>query len=261
MNLTELKEAIAKYPNSVKLHPNFLFRGHADVNWKLEPSFSRIANKNELNRIKALQMEREIVNKFSTSASKLLPIEMTIDLTLARFKSPDGHGIDFMGWFSVMQHFSAPTRMLDWTTSPWVALYFACCEQKDCDGAIWIVDFRKATKHAEKKLNGSDFVSLMMHPESQDIVVLITAFNSNERIEAQQGRFSISTNPLINHESQLNEYDSLIKIDIPKELKPDILRELNQMNITAKTLFPGIDGLGKSIYEYCNLWDEDSVIK
>jgi len=261
MNLSKLKETIAQYPNSVKLHPNFLFRGHADVSWKLEPSFARIANKKGLDRIKALQMEREIVNKFSISASKLLPIEMTIDLTLARFKSTHGHGIDFMGWFSVMQHFSAPTRTLDWTTSPWVALYFACCEQEECDGAIWIVDFRKATEHAERKLNGRNFVSLMTDPESPDIVVLTMAFNSNERIEAQQARFSVCTNPLISHESQLNENDSLIKIDIPRKLKPAIFRELNQMNITAKTLFPGIDGLGKSIYEYCNLWDQDSIIK
>ena len=101
----------------------------------------------------------------------------------------------------------------------------------------------------------------MMHPDSQDIVVLTMAYNSNERIEAQQGRFSVSTNPLVNHETQLNEHDSLSKIEIPKELKPDILKELNQMNITSKTLFPGIDGLGKSIYEYCNLWDKDSVIR
>ena len=90
---------------------------------------------------------------------------------------------------------------------------------------------------------------------------MISARNSNERIEAQQARFSISTNPLSNHESQLYECDSLVKINIPRKLKPDILRELNQMNITAKTLFPGIDGLGKSIYEYCNLWDETSIIK
>ncbi len=38
------------------------------------------------------------------------------------------------------------------------------------------------------------------------------------------------------------------------------MKDLHQMNITAKTLFPGIDGLGKSINEYCHLWDETSII-
>lgn len=261
MNFSELKEIIDQYSNTVKLHPNFLFRGHADISWKLEPTFTRLANKKKLNRNTALQLERESVNKFSISASQLLPIEKTIGLTLARFKSPDGHGIDFFGWFSIMQHFSAPTRSLDWTTSPWVALYFACCELEDCDGAIWLVDFNKATTCAERKLDGNNFVNLMMHPESPEIVFITMALNSNERIEAQQGRFSICTNPLANHEVQLQNYNSLVKINIPKEIKPEILKELNQMNITAKTLFPGIDGLGKSIYEYCYLWDKESFIK
>ena len=66
MDLTDLKKDIAKYPNSIKLHPNFLFRGHADANWKLEPSFTRIANQRELDRAKAIQLEREIVNKFQS---------------------------------------------------------------------------------------------------------------------------------------------------------------------------------------------------
>jgi hypothetical protein len=183
MNLTELKNSLAQFSNTVKLHPNFLFRGQADKSWKLEPSFTRLVKKKKLNRNKALQLERESVNLFSISASKLLPIDKTIDLTLSRFKSSDGREIDFMGWFSVMQHFSAPTRQLDWTMSPWVALYFACCERDDNDGVIWVADFKKVTKFGEEKLklNRSDFYTLMIHPESQDIIVFSMALNTNER--------------------------------------------------------------------------------
>jgi hypothetical protein len=43
-------------------------------------------------------------------------------------------------------------------------------------------------------------------------------------------------------------------------MKSEIMGELYQMNITAKTLYPGIDGLGKSTYEYCNLWDRNSKV-
>ena len=63
-------------------------------------------------------MEREAVNKFSISGSKLLPREYTIDLTLLRFKSHDGAGLDFMDWFVLMQHYGAPTHTLDWSCSP-----------------------------------------------------------------------------------------------------------------------------------------------
>lgn len=211
-NLTELKNVIGQYPNTVKLHPKFLFRGQADTDWNLEPSFTRLVNKKKLDRKKALQLERESVNKFSISASKLLPLENTIDLTLAGLKSQDGRKIDFMGWFLVMQHFSAPTRILDWSTSPWVALYFSCCEKEDCDGAVWVADFDKVNTYAEKKLHGRDFVSLMTQPESQELVVFAMAFNTNERIEAQQSRSSVCTNPLSNHETILMECGSLNKL-------------------------------------------------
>lgn len=260
MNLTELKNYLAQFSNTVKLHPNFLFRGQANKSWELEPSFTRLVKNKKLNRNKALQLERESVYLFSISASKLLPIDKTIDLTLSKFKSSNAGGIDSMGWFSVMQHFSAPTRQLDWTMSPWVALYFACCERDDNDGVIWIADFNKVVKFGEEKLNGSNFITLMIDAKSQDIITFFMAPNTNERIEAQQSRFSMCTNPLSSHESVLNESDGLNKIEIPKESKPELLRELHQMNITAKTLFPGLDGLGKSIYEYCHLWDETSFI-
>jgi len=87
------------------------------------------------------------------------------------------------------------------------------------------------------------------------------AITSNERIDAQQGRFSLCTNPLANHADEMYASDGLRKIVIAKALKPKIMEELYKMNITASSLFPGIDGLGKSIREFCRLWDESSHIE
>jgi hypothetical protein len=261
-DINELPNLINKYSYGIKLHPDFLFRGQANIDWKLEPSFTRLANRNQLDRSKALQLERECINKFSISASKLLSIENTIDLTLTKLKSPDGMGIDFLGWLVLMQHYFAPTRTLDWSTSCWVALYFACCEEEDYDGVLWIADFKKATDYGmgKLKLNGKKFNSLVTEQNSEEILVFGNALNTNERLEAQQGRFSICTNPLSNHETILNECSALSKIEISKELKTEIMKKLHSMNISAKTLFPGIDGLGKSIREYCSLWDKTSII-
>jgi hypothetical protein len=257
-----LVDELAKLTNSQTLHPQNLFRGQGNTEWSLEPSFTRIVKKRDLNKSQALQLEREAVNKFSISGSKLLPLEYTIDLTLSRFKSQDGAGIDFMGWFVVMQHHGAPTRTLDWSCSPWAALYFACCEQDGLDGALWITDFAKIMQNAKTVMpNLNNFNAAIGDVNAPDVVVATMTYNTNQRIESQQGRFTICTNPLLDHKPLLEHAGALQKIEIPKELKHDIMIELAQMNISAKTLFPGIDGLGRSVTEYCNLWDSSSKIE
>ncbi|MBN1974494.1 MAG: hypothetical protein JW787_12720 [Sedimentisphaerales bacterium] len=91
----ELAGELNSFENKVALHPNWLFRGQTNSDWTLKPSFTRIAEKRRLSRNQALQLEREAVHKFSISGSKLLPLKYTIDLTLSRFKSQNGAGIDF----------------------------------------------------------------------------------------------------------------------------------------------------------------------
>jgi len=260
MDFEELSKKIDNYENTISLHPKWLFRGQANSAWALEPSFTRLVKNKGLDRKKVLQLERESVNKFSISASQLLSLKNTIALTLSRLKSVDGQGLDFMGWFVLMQHYSAPTRKLDWSTSPWVALYFSCCEKEECDGALWVTDFKKVTDYGVSKLKERDFSRLLTNHDVEEILMFSMAANTNERIEAQQGRFSVCTNPLSDHETIMKECEGIEKITITKELKSKILKKLYEMNISAKTLFPGIDGLGKSIYEYCKLWDESSII-
>lgn len=259
----ELGDELAGFRNLQTLHPQHLFRGQTNTKWTLEPSFTRIVKKRGFNRSQALQLEREAVNKFSISASKLLPLEYTIDLTLSRVKSQDGARIDFLGWFVVMQHYGAPTRTLDWSCSPWAALYFACCEQDELDGALWIADFAKVMQYANEVMpNVKDFNAAMVEENAPNILVVSgMAYNTNQRIESQQSRLSICTNPLLDHQPLLEEAKALEKVEIPKEMKHGIMIELAQMNISAKTLFPGIDGLGRSVKEYCNSWDTSSVIQ
>ena len=257
----ELFDKIAGFKNTQTLHPKHLFRGQACSEWKLDPSFTRIAKKRCLDRTQTLQLERETVNKFSISGSKLLPLEYTIDLALSRF-TRGGTGIDLMGWLVVMQHYGAPTRTLDWSSSPWVALYFACCERDEQDGVLWIADFAKVDEYAKKALpDTNQFVPAMTLPTAPEVLIFTTPRNTNQRVESQQARSSVCTNPLSDHLPILEKAGALVKIVIPRKSKSSIMIELNQMNISARTLFPGIDGLGKSITEYCNLWDKLSKIE
>jgi len=254
MTTEELFIQISQFCNPFTLHPKYLFRGQADSSWSLEPSLTRIVNRRKLTRQQALQVEREGVQRFYISARTILPIEITISLL------PKNMNIDSLGWFTVMQHYSAPTRTLDWTSSPWVALYFSCLEKEKSDGSVFIADHQKVVTDAEKASPGSTFKPLLFEPDSPDILNFMYSFNSNERIEAQQGRFSICTNPLQDHKVLLEQSGSLETISIPASLKGSIMENLNNMNINARTLFPGIDGLGKSIHEYYNHWDISSTV-
>lgn len=266
MNSLDFINTKEKYNNTVSLHPKFLFRGQCDSSWALTPSLTRIVQRKNFSREKALQLERELVNKFSISASNLIDTKYTIKLSLASFAESILTGnfgtIDFLGWFPMMQHFQAPTRCLDWSTSYLVSLYFAC-QNLNTDGMIWVVNFYQAEKQGEIRMRGSnDFQNKMADKDfTENILRFMMTSNTNERIEAQQGRFSICTNPLSNHEAILNEYNAIEeKIIIPKEYKEQILIHLYSMNINARTLFPGLDGLGKSMLEYSELWDSTSII-
>jgi hypothetical protein len=252
MSVDQLFSDLNSLTNTMTLHPKTLFRGQSVADWRLLPSFARIAKDKNLSREKAIQLEREGVTKFQNSSRATLPLEETISIL------PNNGQVDFLGWFSLMQHFSAPTRTLDWSLSPWVALYFAASANENEDGAIWLVDYAAACDGVSKGLKSHNLAALIHDPAAEEFVAFSTAWNSNPRIEAQQGRSSICTNPLADHVPSLETVGALKKLVVPKAVKGDAMVMLNAMNVNARTLFPGADGLGRSLREfYCN-WDQTS---
>ena len=103
-----------------------IYRGQSDSSWHLTPSLTRLLNKYEVSRNKAIQIELELLKDFQNNNS---------NQKISKF-NPDNHIL----WWSVMQHFGAPTRLLDWTTDINIALYFAVCNNFDKDGALFLFD-------------------------------------------------------------------------------------------------------------------------
>src|SRR5262245_49922976 len=68
---------------------------------------------------------------------------------------------------------------------------------------------------------------------------------------AQQGCFTMCEQILAGHECIIGELgaENLWQLTIPANQKPDFLLRLREMNITASTLFPGVDGLAESVGE------------
>lgn len=176
---------------------------------------------------------------------------------LERFKSNAhiylSHLPDFsdnLSWIALMQHHGAPTRLLDFTFSPYVALYFAL-ESGSEDAALYCIDHLQM-KRDDKSYFGrntdeiySKFLKTDEYTENFCMLALEPKFSS-QRIMAQQGLL-VATNTLTaTHEDILHDYKnakaSMIKFIIPTKLRYSGLRKLMQMNITSSNIYPGLEG-------------------
>ncbi|MEA2574394.1 MAG: hypothetical protein QOH93_1692 [Chloroflexia bacterium] len=174
-------------------------------------------------------------------------------------------------WLSLAQHHGLPTRLLDWTYSPFVALHFATAEIElfDRDGVIWCVDYIKTRQMLPRKLRDileqedtNIFTAEMLSQAApslrefddlskDDYVVFIEPPSLDERIVNQYALFSLMSNPSANLEDWLHEHPECHRrVIIPAGLKWEIRDKLDQANITERVLFPGLDGLSSWLRRY-----------
>jgi hypothetical protein len=196
-----------------------------------------------------LQLEKRLLRRFQNDSLIHLPPNFVPGVN------------DALGWWALMQHHGAPTRLLDWSESIYVAAYFACCAAEQEDGAIWLFHpnkFVQCSGASSTVLGQIDEASSWAFDESTaESILLPRHFKRFERLRTQQGFFTLPTKPysriddLILNALKDSMGDRLaeccLKIIVPGALKSPILANLHSMNITADTLFPGIDGLGRTL--------------
>lgn len=167
-------------------------------------------------------------------------------------------------WLSVAQHHGLPTRLLDWTYSPLIAMHFATAnlEDYDRDGAIWCVHFGKVHQMLPENLvralqhEGADMFTMDMLSQT---IPTIRKFNEMEtfpiffeppsmdkRITNQYALFSILSDVSLEMNEWLEQQPDLWKkVIIPKKLKWEIRDKLDQANISERILFPGLEGISQ----------------
>ena len=170
-------------------------------------------------------------------------------------------------WLAVAQHHGLPSRLLDWSYSPYVALHFATEElhMYDHDAAIWAVNYVEVHKHLPDKLRRTlseersnaftiEMLDSAVHSlneleklSKQDFAVFLEPPSLDERIVNQFSIFSLMSSPEARLDVWLEkDHPELVRrIVIPSALKWEARDKLDQANITERVLFPGMDGLAK----------------
>ena len=187
---------------------------------------------------------------------------------------------------SLMRHFGAPTRLLDFTYSRYVAIYFAleyAYEDEERSAAIWCIDMSElANKVRTKNPSVSELIEQRIEDRKRTnetfeplymdskytFVSSENAVQLHRRLNLQQGVFLCPGNIRKSFEGNLfHPYEKPTR-DIRKVIfKPDDLREAfkkyYRMNLTRESLFPGLDGFAQSmryqlwLYKMLYDWRED----
>jgi hypothetical protein len=175
-----------------------------------------------------------------------------------------GDGDSVWHWLSVAQHHGLPTRLMDWTYSPLVAMHFATCNtaRYDVDGVIWAVHYGRVHQllpgalRDRLEMEGSDVFTVEMLSQvvqslpdlgglaEETFLLFLEPPSMDDRIVNQYALFSILSDCSVHLDDWLRAHDDLhYRIIIPAHLKWEIRDKLDQANVTERVLFPGLDGL------------------
>lgn len=240
----EFKALVDKFP------PDIIYRGQSDSDWELESAWERA----ELEGL-YYNIEERLIKDFKRIAHYYLHNQEMPKTNLA--------------WLALIQHHGTPTRLIDFTKSPYIASYFAFenLKNKSKHVAIWCVNksnlYKAAFEIFQKKFKISEIISgqLSYFDSFFDKIKNLHGFKCvipfeieqhNERYYLQQSIFLVPCRMEIKTREQFENIqsiieDSIIKITLPREIYKSVLRDLYKMNITPASLFPSLDGYAKTI--------------
>lgn len=230
-------------------YSNWAFRGQRKEYWPLNSALSRYFRSFRIDTRAWPDQERRILRVFKRKAHQFLT-------------QPPAPDDDFQ-WLALMQHHGAPTRLLDFTWSPYVAAFFAL-ERATGDAAVWALnpadisagDIRQPSKskagrpNVDPRLKGN-FARYFLQG-NREFIWLGEPDVMNRRLIAQSGTFALPgvlDRPMEEIARKYRDPNNrLAKFILPAgKVRETGLRELYRMNITYATLFPDLDGLARSL--------------
>ena len=224
------------------------FRGVARVRHELRSGLTRIGDD-------PAAIERHLLRNFIKYAEE----------------RPDARHDSVWHWLALAQHHGLPSRMLDWTYSPLVALHFVTEAPGafDEDGVVWCVDYHGAKTSLPSRLRdvlereASDVFTPELLADAvqsldelravsdQPALLFLEPPSLDQRIVTQYALFSLLTHAEADMQQWVERHAELCKrVVIPSAIKWEIRDKLDQANVTERVLYPGLDGLCRWLRRY-----------
>ena len=209
--------------------------------------------------------------RLATGRADIHKPELSLLRNFRKYSRAEGAESDSIwNWLALGQHHGLPTRLLDWTYSPLVALHFATDDPAtfDLDGVVWCVNFIEANKLLPRRLQrilreeSSDTLTVEMLAGFETLaqfdalardpfVVFLEPPAVDRRILNQFALVSLMSDPAANFDTWLHNHEGLCRrVVIPASLKWEIRDQLDQANVNERVLFPGLDGLSRWLARY-----------
>ena len=236
-------------PDIRRVRSPYFYRGMPDANYKLTTSL----------RLNCKHLHKDL--------------EAAVLRNFSKYACIEDPSLSASIWKQMMigQHHGLPTRLMDWTYSPLIALHFAHTEnnfdkldKRDC--VVWRLDMKAANQNLPRRYRDAlrkqgSFVfsvdtltSIVDSIEQYDIDMGAEAFvnieppSVDQRIINQYSFFSIIPSGITDIEDFLDKHtDRTIKYVISKDIRWNVRDMLDQFNISERILYPGLDGLSRSL--------------
>lgn len=229
--------------NIQRFRSDFVYRGLGNADWALKTSLARLGGNFR-------ELEAHLLRNFKKYGME-----------------PATANRSEWTWLALAQHHGLPTRMLDWTYSPYVALHFATVklEDYDRDGLIFCANYVRIhdllptrLKQVLRRERSNAFTAEMLDRVAnslgsleklsrRDFALFLEPPSLDQRIVNQFALFSFMSNPETQFDSWLRRHANSLafRIVLPAAMKWEVRDKLDQANITERVLFPGLDGLSQ----------------